>query len=92
MRVLYVPSLPDLEPVPCLSCQGAGGFEGDHTEPCAACETCGGTGEVEACPNCRTVPTVQHGLEVCGCTVATVRDSMDACSFPQVGLLMRAAR
>jgi len=67
---VYVPSLPDLEPSPCPSCQGLGGHEGDDTEPGKACEACNGTGEVETCLNCRTVPRVQHGFEVCGCTVA----------------------
>lgn len=70
MAPVYVPTLPDLEPVPCPSCEGVGGFEGDHTDPGEICETCNGSGEIEVCPNCRAVPTVGHGVEACGCTVA----------------------
>lgn len=70
MTPLYIPSLPDLEPVPCPSCEGPGGFEGDHTEPDSVCETCNGSGEIEVCPNCHMQPWVAKGIEVCGCTVA----------------------
>ncbi len=70
MRAVYIPSLPDLEPNPCPSCQELGGHEGDHTDPNKVCEACNGTGEVEVCPNCRAQPYVVGGLEACGCTVA----------------------
>ena len=70
MLPVYVPSLPDLEPVSCPDCQGAGGFDGDHTEPGTVCQTCNGSGEIEVCPNCRTQPYVVEGVEACGCTVA----------------------
>ena len=56
---------------PCPECFGEGGFDGDHTEPGSVCEACAGSGVREVCSDCRRVPTVSHGVEVCGCTLAT---------------------
>ena len=69
MTPIYVPSLPDLEPTPCPSCQGQGGFDGDHTEPGKVYQAWGGAGETDVCPNCRMEPYLVEGIEACGCTV-----------------------
>lgn len=68
MAVLYAPELPDLEPVPCPQCGGDCGFEGYDGEA-SECPQCGGAGEIDVCPDCRQVPGVAHGVEVCGCSV-----------------------
>lgn len=70
MVPVYVPTLPDLEPIPCPECQGEGGFEGVHIELGDVCADCGGEGEIDVCPNCHMQPFIAEGLEVCGCTVA----------------------
>jgi hypothetical protein len=70
MGLIITPGLPDLMRVPCPACEGLGGFEGDHTEPGRVCDRCDSLGLVEVCEGCRRAPSVQHGVEVCGCTVA----------------------
>lgn len=70
MVPVSIPTVPDLEPVPCPNCQGEGGHQGDHTEPGEVCETCNGSGEIEVCPNCHMQPWVAEGIEACDCTVA----------------------
>ena len=69
MGVMVSGPLPELVPVPCTGC-GGDGYTEDHTGA-AACEACDATGELEVCSVCRRVPTVAHGVEVCGCTLAT---------------------
>jgi len=36
-------------------------------ETLVPCEACGGTGEVEVCGGCLTVPEVVAGFEACAC-------------------------
>lgn len=54
------------DPVPrsCPDYQGAGGFEGVHTEPGDICNACGGTGEIDVYPDCKlwTSAAVQPSL------------------------------
>lgn len=72
MGLIISAPLAELISVPCPECFGEGGFAGDHTEPSSVCPECGGNGSLEVCPDCRRVPTVSHGVEVCGCSLATV--------------------
>jgi hypothetical protein len=50
--------LPELVTVDCPECQEEG------------CETCAGTGQLEVCSGCLTVPTVVNGFDACECKVA----------------------
>ena len=70
MPVIVSSELSELVSVPCLDC-GGDGYSDDYFYSGVACATCGATGCLEVCPDCRRVPTVVHGLEVCGCTLST---------------------
>ena len=69
MGVMVSGPLSELVSVPCPECAGEGYTE-DHTGA-VACGACDATGSLEVCPDCRRVPSVAHGVEVCGCTLAT---------------------
>jgi hypothetical protein len=55
---LTAPTLPELMTVGCPHCQEEG------------CETCAGSGQLEVCGGCWTVPMVRGGFDACGCKVA----------------------
>ncbi len=49
----------------CRDCLGDGGWVDE--QGAIMCFTCCGTGQLEICSACNTVPEVRGGVEVCGC-------------------------
>ncbi len=66
--VVYAPELPPLETADCPRCAGYRFVEDAEGYDCE-CRACGGSGVIEVCSGCKQVPGVEHGVEVCGCSV-----------------------
>lgn len=65
-------NLPDLTITECDKCDGYGYFDyGDDDDPTPiGCLACNGTGEMEVCAGCGSVPQVVNGRETCHCAVS----------------------
>lgn len=48
----------------------------DEGEEVVACGLCSGFGELEVCASCAQVPTLEGGLEVCGCAAIEVAETL----------------
>lgn len=62
--------LPDLSVTECDKCDGYGFFEPyDPDDAPSGCLACGGTGEMDVCAGCGSVPMVMNGIETCHCAL-----------------------
>lgn len=57
--------------IPCPTCDGEAYFEDERGAK--TCVTCNATGQIEVCEGCMEVPSVLHGLEMCGCVVVELK-------------------
>lgn len=70
MALLIAPGvMPDLITVVCQECGGDGYHLHDDPMLSTGCKTCFGAKVTEVCAGCLEVPTISHGLEVCGCVL-----------------------
>lgn len=67
MGIIVLPPLPELERVPCPSCEAVGYLEAFDDMLAVRCPECFGAQAIDICSGCKQVPTVEGGLEVCGC-------------------------